>query len=291
MLESGEKKWSMSFNPLHLKYWIFILILVIVGLFSYYYSGDTNLAGMIAFAASIASIILSILAIFITLLSNNSIGGMLHKVRDLYDAVTPMPNTLDKSVSELKETTTNLSSVNLDIKKSLSDLEDHLQGLDEHLAKSDKKIDEIHRLTSANSKDGESPEQPSASLVEQYLNTMSFNGILILYSFLLYKEKHKKSVFSLDAFTKYLSGADPSYMLGILVASASANIIGYSNVNENNNMEIINLDISSYIKKETLSHRIEVICGNIRSRLDKDDPYYDPNVVEKKVSDYIDTLD
>lgn len=68
-----------SINPLHYKYWIIILILLNIAIFSYYNSGDTNLTGMIAFAATIASIILSVLAIFMSILSNDSIGGMLHR--------------------------------------------------------------------------------------------------------------------------------------------------------------------------------------------------------------------
>ena len=127
-------------NSLHYKYWIFILILIIIVIFSYYNSGDANLTSMIAFAATIASIILSVLAIFMSILSNNSIGGMLHKVRDMHDAVSGIPSSLEQSVSELKDASTGLTSINQDVTKSLSALGAKLQDLDEHISENNSKL-------------------------------------------------------------------------------------------------------------------------------------------------------
>lgn len=289
-MESEEKKWSMSYNPLHLKYWIFILILVIIALFSYFYSGDTNLTGMIAFAATVASIILSVLAIFMTILSNNSIGGMLHKVRDLHDAVIPIPETLKSSISELKETTTELSIINDEVKRSLSSLGTKLEDLDSHLKENDDKIEKLYGEISRSKPENESPEQPSANLVGQYLNTLSLNGLLLLYGFMLYKEMGKTEDFKLDAFTKHLFGAESSYMHGILIASASANIIEFENVDDVNNLAIKNMSLSSHIKKDVLQERITIICEDIRARIGNPFDYYQYDVVERRVRDYVDSL-
>ena len=289
-MDSKEKKWSMSFNPLHLKYWIFILILVIIAIVSYYYSGDNNLTGMIAFAATVASIILSVLAIFMTILSNNSIGGMLHKVRDLHDAVTPIPETLKGSISELKETTTGLRSINDEVKRSLSSLSTKLEDLDSHLKENDDKIEKLYGEISRSKPENESPEQPSANLVGQYLNTLSLNGLLLLYGFMLYKEMGKTEDFKLDVFTKHLFGAEPSYMHGILIASASANIIEFENVEDVNNLTIKNMSLSSHIRKDVLQERIAIICEDIRTRIDNSFDYYQYDVVERRVRDYVDSL-
>ena len=289
-MDSEEKKWSMSYDPLHMKYWIFILILVIIAIFSYYFSDDTNLTGMISFAASVASIILSILAIFMTILSNNSIGGMLHKVRDLHDAVIPIPETLKGSISELKETTIGLRSINDEVKRSLSNLGTKLENLDSHLKESDDRITMLFGEISRSKPENESSEQPSANLVGQYLNTLSLNGLLLLYGFMLYKEMGKTEDFKLEEFTKHLFGAEPSYMLGILIASASANIIEFENVDDVNNLAIKNISLSSHIRKDVLQKRIRIICEDIRTRIDYSFDYYQYDVVEKRVRDYVDSL-
>lgn len=288
-MNTEEKKWNMSFNPLHLKYWIFILILIIIAVFSYYYSGDTNLTGMIAFAATIASIILSVLAIFMTILSNNSIGGMLHKVRDLHDAVTSIPETLKDSISELRDTAAGLNSVNDEVKKSLSRFGVKLEDLDTHIRKNDEKIEMIYGEISRSSPITEDQEQPSANLVDQYLNTMSLNGLLLLYGFILYEEKGKTEVFRLDKFTEKLYGAEPAYMHGILIASASANIINFENV-ENDNLAIKEMTLSSHIKKNVVQSRIDIICKDIQKRFKTSLEYYKYEVVETRVSEYVESL-
>lgn len=277
-------------NSLHYIYWIIILILTNIALFSYYYSGDDNLTSMIAFAATIASIILSVLAIFMSLLSNNSVGGMLHKVRDMHDAVILIPGTLNESISNLKETTSDLKILNTDVNKSLDTLGHKLQELEDHLTENDKKIQEIvDNITSTNSRGLVEIEAPSESLVIQYLNVMSLNGQILLYAFCLYKEEQKSGVFMIDEFAKRLQGVNAYYLQGIMVASTSANILNYTVV-EGNILGVKDLSLSEYIKKERLHNLISKNCENIRNKFSGPADYYDVEVLVKKVKDYIDTL-
>ena len=286
-----EIKWSFPFNPLHLIYCIIILVLVIIAIFSYYYSGDSNLATLIAFAATIASIILSVLAIFMTILSNNSIGGMLHKVRDLHDTVTAIPENLNESVADLKGTTKELMLVNSDVNKSISALGDKLESLENHLVQNDNKLDYLlNRIPSNNTEKSDKSEPPSETLIEQYLNTLSLNGIFILYGFYLYQEKEKTGIFSISEFAKTQFGVDPAYLHGVIVASASANIISYFTIEGTNNMDITNLSLSPYITKDAIIKRIEIICADICRKFEELKKHYDPNIREKKIELYVDSI-
>lgn len=285
------KKWSFPFNPLHLIYFIIILVLVIIAIFSYYYSGDSNLASLIAFAATIASIILSVLAIFMTILSNNSIGGMLHKVRDLHDTVTAIPNVLKESAEDLKDTTAELKSVNTDVNKAILSLGGKLEGLESHLAQNDNKLDNLLNTISSNKTDNShKSEYPSEALIEQYLNALSLNGIFLLYGFFLYQEKRKTGIFSLVSFAKVIFGADPAYLHGILVASGSASILFYNTIENTNNMDIKNLSISPYIKKEAIFKRIDVICADISSKYEAIKTQYNPELRKKEIENYVNSL-
>ena len=205
-MNTEDKNWRLSYNPLHLKYWIFILILLIVGLFSYFYSGDDNLTSMIAFATTIASIILSVLAIFMTLLSNNSIGGMLHKVRDLHDTVLSIPNSLDVSISDLRETTSGLLAVNSEVNKAISTLGNRLEDLEKHLAQNEIKMDNIlNSLSTDISGNSHSYENPTEKQIDQYLNTLSLNGIYLLFGIYKYQEKSRNFLIRY-IFKKYIWG-------------------------------------------------------------------------------------
>lgn len=288
---STEKNWKLPFNPLHLEYWIFILILVNIGIVAYYFSGDTNLTSIIAFAATIASIILSILAIFMTIISNNSIGGMLHKVRDMHEAVASIPDSLNKTIVDLNNTTSGLMSVNTEVNKAIAAIGRKLEDFESHLSENDNKIDEVlSTIATVKSASNNKSEYPSEKLIEQYLNMLSLNGLFLLYGISVYQEKEKTGVFSLEAFAKSLFGAEPAYLHGILVASGSANIISYNTIEDTNNMDIINLSLYPLIKKEVISKRIELVCADIISRYVELKDHYDAKVRERKICEYIDTI-
>lgn len=279
-----------SINNLHYKYWIFILLLIIIAIFSYYNSGDSSLTSLIAFAATIASIILSILAIFMSILSNNSIGGMLHKVRDMHDAVSSIPNSLEQSISELKEASTGLTSINQDVTKSLYALGAKLQDLDEHISENSSKLQEyLDSRPSEGISKPQSSDTLSDTFVQQYLAGMSLNGLILIYAFYLYKEKGKKDPFSLPDFVDSFIGVEVAYLFGVMVASTCAQMLFYSNVKDSGNKKFVNITLSHHINKMTLENNIKACCKNIREGSDIPD-YYELEGMKKRINDYLATL-
>lgn len=216
---------------------------------------------------------------------------MLHKVRDIHDAVATIPDTLNETVSDLKRTTSGLKDVNTDVNNSITALDNKLQGIEEHLAQNDNRLNELfNKFSSANSTSISNSEEPSEKLIEQYLNTISLNGLLLLYGIQLYQERKKVGVFSLDSFVKVLSGVESIYLLGILVASTSANILYFEQVDQNNNMEIKNMSLSPFINKEKLSDHINIICTKIREKFGQSLEYYDAVSIENKISEYVESI-
>jgi hypothetical protein len=265
--------------------------MIIVAFISYYHCDEKDLVAQVGFAASISSIILSVLAIFMTIMSNNSIGGMLHKVRDMHEAVVTIPQNLGESISNLKETALDLKSINSDVNKALDTLGSKLQELDDHLAENDKKIKIIvDNITLSDSKESFGLEKPSETLVNQYLISMSLNGLIVLYAFYLYKEVQKRGVFAIDEFVKSFDGINASYLQGIIVASASINILHYEVEKEGNNYRIKELGLLDSIKKEKLHNAIKSNCDNIQKNYGGSTDYYDVDVLVNKVKDYIETL-
>ena len=64
-------------SNLHYKYIIAIFGILFVLFFAYWFSGETKLVEIVSFAGTITSIILSVLAIFMTVLSNDSMSSMI----------------------------------------------------------------------------------------------------------------------------------------------------------------------------------------------------------------------
>ena len=271
-------------NTLHYKYWIFILVLVIIAIFSYCYCLDDNLTSMIAFAASIASIILSILAIFMTILSNNSVSGMLHKIRDVHEAVSSIPDNIEQSVSEMKDASTGLATVNANVNKSLVSLGIKLQELDEHISDNNKKLQEYLDEASAGAKTSQTGVKISKQSVEYFLSKMSFNGLVLLYAFFQYGKNKKTDNFSLVEFEKIINSS-VDYSFGIMVASTSANVITYSNYQESNTL-FNNISVSEYVTIDRLNIEISKWCENLRKDATNPD-FYDLDGIKKRIDDYL----
>lgn len=126
----------MKNNNLHYRYVIFILVLALISTFSYYFYGNEDLVKTISFAGTLASIILSVLAIFITVLSNDSLSSMIHKIRDLYEVIKDIPDSIKKSIISLGETIRQLQN-NIEVMNGLlPELKTQLCNVDEHIRES-----------------------------------------------------------------------------------------------------------------------------------------------------------
>lgn len=110
---------------LHFIYVSIILITIIVTILSlHFYSDDLN-SKFIGYAATISSLILSVLAIIITVISNDSTNGLMHKIRDIYDAISATPEKISNSVECIT-----LASDNLDNSvKTITEVSDKVENL------------------------------------------------------------------------------------------------------------------------------------------------------------------
>lgn len=205
--------------------------------------------------------------------------------------LVPLPS-IKESIADLKEATTELMAVNSEVNRSVNMLGGRLDDLENHLSLNDNKIDAIlNSVSSVNSTGSSNTVPPTEKMIEQCLNTMSLNGLYLLYAFILYSERRKSGVFFLDQLAKNLFGVESSYLLGILVATSSVNIISYVKVEETHNMGIKNLFISPFIKKDILFGRITALCNDIVKSYETVRNEYDAKSIEKTISDYIDTID
>lgn len=140
------------FNNWHFIYIIIILVMIILLVITHRGYQCENLVTVIGFGATLSSIILSVLAIFITFISNESN----HKLREGLHGLSEIPGQIKKSISdtidELKKETVqmkNASQKNLESQLNTNDyikqsLDGFFSRIDKNYDDHNKKIEGIH---------------------------------------------------------------------------------------------------------------------------------------------------
>lgn len=94
-----------------------IIIIAIIAIFQFVlllYDND-ELSKQFSFASTITSIILSVIAIIMTVVSGESINSLLHKFRDLYGEICSVPTKIDTSVGKMESLTENLDGIHKEL--------------------------------------------------------------------------------------------------------------------------------------------------------------------------------
>lgn len=116
---------------------------------------------VLGYISTITSIMLSIIAIFITVISNNSTNGLLHTIRDIADEVKKIPETVVKipdsvgeAVKELNDSKKgitdsleSISGINKDVRDIKSNIDIKFGELDKKIVKLDKMQDIIDEIS------------------------------------------------------------------------------------------------------------------------------------------------
>lgn len=245
-MEQEKLHFLKKISGWHYVYVIIILLLVIVGLVSYNYSECDSLVSLISFAATISSIILSVLAIFMSLLSSES----MNQLRDCLLGLTSIPSevkvaissTIDdmkKSSEELNRATeasnNNIEKFNQAVENKISELESHvIKRLDLHQKTTLKAITEAN-LTN---KDGGSISKDNLSdeIIERFVSTTSNSSLAFLYIIGRYCEKAKitkeQHIINLDDVVFVINGGKTDnslsmYLFACLVLLSSFGLLDY----------------------------------------------------------------
>ncbi|TFD95537.1 hypothetical protein E2605_11870 [Dysgonomonas capnocytophagoides] len=125
---------------LHFIYVSIIFSAVIVAILSLHFYSDNLNSKFVGYAATISSLILSVLAIIITVISNDSTNGLMHKIRDIYEAISATPEKISDSVECITHASESLdNSV-----KSIRGISDKIEELSTAVNNNLSKIELLH---------------------------------------------------------------------------------------------------------------------------------------------------
>lgn len=96
---------------------IALLSVTLVNIFAQKTCWNQAFVDQVSFASTISSIILSVIAIIMTVVSSDSMNNLLHKFRDLCDALQDSPKKIEHSTNSIVESSRKLEEVKTDIQK------------------------------------------------------------------------------------------------------------------------------------------------------------------------------
>lgn len=235
---------------------IVVLAIMIINLFAQQTCENQEFVNQVSFASTISSIILSVIAIIMTVVSNDSISSLLHKVRDLHDNIKDVPSDIKKTSVDLNESVKKLNSLEESLNKIPNELEitqksisQDIERLRDMLDNATKKIEGIDQKTDILKEQLYSSHINEASSVEktidkeflkQFIESLPLAAILAVYICISAKKKSMK--FQLDDITRSAGLEEhQGYILAVIVVFKALRLIGVKQ-NEDATLEVLMVD-------------------------------------------------
>lgn len=192
-------------KSIHMWYICGISAFVIVELITFIVMGNAdaqNIMNNISFASTLSSLILSVLAIFMTVLSGESMNKLRDSLvglgsipKDVKQAVEETIDKMQKSTADLNEASEtnnkNLEKLNDAIDSKIAEIEHHLSDqLKQHQQTTLKAIDE--RFVGRKEGTQNEPSEISEPMIKNFLSSTSNASISLLYMISRYCEKVNK---------------------------------------------------------------------------------------------------
>lgn len=253
---------------------IALLSVNLVNVFAQKTCGDQTFVDQVSFASTISSIILSVIAIIMTFVSNDTINSLLHKVRDLHDNIKDVPieikrtsEDLNKSVIQLKSFESKLSELPSSIKTNIDELKVLLDNAIEKIDGIDKRTEGFDELIK---KGGENDVTGSNNLLlkdeyfKLFMNRISEAAALSVY--ICISASRKSVSFNLDDVTEAMKiRRNVGYIAGVINIFKSLELIELTqDVNSIITITKVNEQMSPLIE-EKLSKGIAL---NLKKRAD-----------------------
>lgn len=255
-----------NIRTIHLWYIGFISTFIIIELITYIVVGNPeskNIMDYVSFAATLSSLILSVLAIFITVLSNNSLSKVRDTLQDLPDQVNRI---VQESFGELKTASDNVKKISDENKQSqeqtIEKLERLLKELDIHMssefAANKQQMKELKESAFASkplpsvTEDIERPEL-NDSMIKYMLQRTSYASLLLIYTADTYLKENISQPISLHVLSESIGySGDNSlhyYFYALVVQNEALALVSYNTIDKDNTDAILFKSINSKLQK------------------------------------------
>lgn len=252
---------------------IVVLAIMVVNLFAQKTCNNETFVNQVSFASTISSIILSVIAIIMTVVSNDSINNLLHKFRDLSDDLRNVPEKFSNIVGSLQISSSKLEKLNdsvASLPSNITKANEQIDRLSKMLDKAIQTINSIERntlevnqklrtagLNMFNSSDVENRQLMTRNQIFNFSSNLPSGPIHVLKIFIIAFQM--KKIVDLNSLGERLFGT-AEYIIGILaicralglveldIIDYRGTIVAFKNV-DHNLIEAIDNAIKEFDKK------------------------------------------
>lgn len=257
--ETSECLLSKKIIKIHRNYIAGFLGFAIIMLMTAQYGGPGNaIFAYLSFGSTITSLVLSILAIFVTVQSSSDLYKQFTRIDNATDTINNISNQIDGTLGTLKAVETDLQETSKEISNQLEYI---VEQIDERLQKRMKETEgNISRqLDAAMNKSSENETQQTVQSTTEGLenfktgfkNLTSASGLLGLYACVLSFEKSK--MFEMSNLFK----GNEAYTFGFLISAFSSGIIIFNNDSTNNQITCTGSIFTSTELYEVIKERVK----------------------------------
>lgn len=282
---NAECRLSKKVVKLHRNYIAGILGFAIIMLLTAKFGGPNNaIFEYLSFGSTITSLVLSILAIFVTVQSSSDLYKQFARIDNATDTINSVSKQIDGTLSEIKKVEKDLSKVSQNISYNMENI---VECIDEkirtHIKASEDNLTKIFNAPRNNNdpvnNNIDTQTENQKQYIQNFIQITSANGLLILYACALSKEKQK--IFNISD----LFQGNEAYTFGFMIASISAGLVMFTHDDSNNQITVQN----NYIKKEDLYKEIknriqyQQLDGNYIDQVNNINSYFDVDLLEIEV--------
>ncbi len=227
---------SKKIIKVHRNYIAGFLGFAVIMLITAKYGGPKNaIFEYLSFGSTITSLVLSILAIFVTVQSSSDLYKQFTRIDNATDTIKNVSTQIDGTLETLKKTESDLQNTSRGISNQLDNI---IEQIDERLQKRIKETEwnisrqleaSINKSSDANIKQSvQSNTESLENFKTGFKNLTSASGLLALYACALSYEKTK--MFELTDLFK----GNEAYTFGYVISALSSGIIMFTNDSTNN---------------------------------------------------------
>lgn len=257
--ETSECLLFKKIIKIHRNYIAGFLGFAIIMLMTAQYGGPGNaIFAYLSFGSTITSLVLSILAIFVTVQSSSDLYKQFTRIDNATDTINNISNQIDGTLGTLKAVETDLQETSKEISNQLEYI---VEQIDERLQKRMKETEgNISRqLDAAMNKSSENETQQTVqsttggleNFKTGFKNLTSASGLLGLYACALSFEKSK--MFEMSNLFK----GNEAYTFGFLISAFSSGIIKFNNDSTNNQITCTSSIFTSTELYEAIKDRLK----------------------------------
>lgn len=244
--DSSERRLSKKIVKVHRNYIAGFLGFAVIMLLTANYGGPGNeIFTYLSFGSTITSLVLSILAIFVTVHSSADLYKQFTRIDSATETINNVYRQIDSTLMVLRNVESNLQNTSDGISGQLNTIVEQFdQKLQTRMTETQNEIS--RKLESMNKPIDQRPSQafaPSTEVLEAFkkgfISLTSASGLLALYACALSKEKSKVFELSKIFMTNEL------YTFGFLIACSSAGIVNFTHDQTNNKISCAGIVFSS----------------------------------------------